>query len=102
MADIKPIGKAFLREEELRRGIEMMFFSYVILPAKPTQFWRNKIWDGRIIVPFFHWPPPWHHCQRSLFYITKQSLSRVLSGLMKDGFVLQKQAPPTAASGFYI
>ena len=29
MADIKPIGKAlFLREEELRRGIEMMFFSY--------------------------------------------------------------------------
>ena len=29
MADIKPIGKAlFLREEELRRGIELMFFSY--------------------------------------------------------------------------
>ena len=29
MADIKPIGKAlFLREEELRRGIEMMFFAY--------------------------------------------------------------------------
>ena len=26
MADIKPIGKAlFLREEELRRGIEMLF-----------------------------------------------------------------------------
>ena len=29
MADIKPIGKAlFLREEELRRGIELMFFAY--------------------------------------------------------------------------
>ena len=29
MADVKPIGKAlFLREEELRRGIEMMFFAY--------------------------------------------------------------------------
>ena len=29
MADIKPIGKAlFLREVELRRGIEMMFFAY--------------------------------------------------------------------------
>ena len=29
MADIKPIGKAlFLREEELRRGIETIFFSY--------------------------------------------------------------------------
>ena len=26
MADVKPIGKAlFLREEELRRGIELMF-----------------------------------------------------------------------------
>ena len=29
MADVKPIGKAlFLREEELRRGIELMFFAY--------------------------------------------------------------------------
>ena len=29
MDDIKSIGKAlFLREEELRRGIEMMFFAY--------------------------------------------------------------------------
>ena len=29
MADIKPFGKAlFLREEELRRGIELMFFAY--------------------------------------------------------------------------
>ena len=29
MADVKPIGKAlFLREEELHRGIELMFFAY--------------------------------------------------------------------------
>ncbi|MEC7237830.1 MAG: MarR family transcriptional regulator, partial [Pseudomonadota bacterium] len=36
MADIKPIGKAlFLREEELRRGIELMFFAYRDFTGEP-------------------------------------------------------------------
>jgi hypothetical protein len=45
MADIKPIGKAlFLREEELRRGIELMFFAYRDFTGEPIRFWKAKIW----------------------------------------------------------
>ena len=91
MADIKPIGKAlFLREEELRRGIEMMFFAYRDFTGEADSILAEQDM-GRA-----------HH--RTIYFIgrpsgitvsdllgilniTKQSLSRVLSGLMKDGFV---------------
>ena len=53
MADVKPIGKAlFLREEELRRGIELMFFAYRDFTGEADLFWRSKIWGGRIIERF--------------------------------------------------
>ena len=94
MADIKPIGKAlFLREEELRRGIEMMFFSYRDFTSEVDTILAEQDM-GRA-----------HH--RAIYFIgrhsgitvsdllvilniTKQSLSRVLSGLMRNNFVLQK------------
>ncbi|MGB0584771.1 MAG: MarR family winged helix-turn-helix transcriptional regulator, partial [Candidatus Puniceispirillaceae bacterium] len=94
MADIKPIGKAlFLREEELRRGIELMFFAY-----------RDFTGEADSILAEQHMGRA-HH--RAIYFIgrnsgitvsdlltilciTKQSLSRVLSGLMRDGYVFQK------------
>ena len=54
MADVKPIGKAlFLREEELRRGIELMFLHTAISQAgSGTPFSPREIWGVRIIAPF--------------------------------------------------
>ena len=54
MADIKPIGKAlFLREEELRRGIELMFFAYRDFTGEADSILaeQNRIWAVPITVP---------------------------------------------------
>ena len=90
MADIKPIDKAlFLREEYARD--RMCFSPIVTLPAKLTRFLRNKIWDGRIIdLRMGRHPGITVSDLLGILNITKQSLSRVLSGLMRNGFVSQK------------
>ena len=97
MDDIKPIGKAlFLREEELRRGIEMMFFAYRDFTGE-ADFILAEQGMGRA-----------HH--RAIYFIgrnpgitvsellvilkiTKQSLSRVLSALVETGHVVQHTGP---------
>ena len=91
MTDISsPADPLFLREDNLRRGIEMMFFAYRDFTGKPDEI-LAEIGLGRA-----------HH--RALYFIgrnpgisvtellsilriTKQSLSRVLSELMRQGFV---------------
>ena len=94
MADIKPIGKAlFLREEELRRGIEMMFFSYRDFTSEADTILAEKDMGRahhRAIYFIGRHPGITVSDLLGILNITKQSLSRVLSGLMKDGFVLQK------------
>ena len=94
MADIKPIGKAlFLREEELRRGIEMMFFSYRDFTSEADALLAEQDMGRahhRAIYFVGRNPGITVSDLLSILNITKQSLSRVLSGLMKDGFVLQK------------
>ena len=94
MADIKPIGKAlFLREEELRRGIEMMFFSYRDFTNEADTILAEQDMGRahhRAIYFIGRHPGITVSDLLSILNITKQSLSRVLSGLMKDGFVLQK------------
>ena len=53
MADIKPSGKAlFLREEELRRGIELMYFAYRDFTGEVTPFSPSRIWDAHTTVQF--------------------------------------------------
>ena len=97
MADIKPIGKAlFLREEELRRGIELMFFAYRDFTGEADSLLAEQNM-GRA-----------HH--RAIYFIgrnpgitvsellvilniTKQSLSRVLSALVETGHVEQQTGP---------
>ena len=94
MADIKPIGKAlFLREEELRRGIEMMFFSYRDFTNEADTILAEKDMGRahhRAIYFIGRHPGITVSDLLGILNITKQSLSRVLSRLMKDGFVLQK------------
>ena len=94
MADIKPIGKAlFLREEELRRGIEMMFFAYRDFTGEADSILTEQDMGRahhRTIYFVGRHPGITVSDLLGILNITKQSLSRVLSGLMKDGFVLQK------------
>ena len=94
MADIKPIGKAlFLREEELRRGIEMMFFSYRDFTSEADTILAEQDMGRahhRAIYFIGRHPGITVSDLLGILNITKQSLSRVLSGLMKNGFVRQK------------
>ena len=94
MADIKPIGKAlFLREEELRRGIEMMFFSYRDFTSEADAILAEQDMGRahhRAIYFIGRHPGITVSDLLGILNITKQSLSRVLSGLMKNGFVSQK------------
>ena len=94
MADIKPIGKAlFLREEELRRGIEMMFFSYRDFTSEAdTILAEQDMGRAHHRAIYFIGRNPGISVSDllSILNITKQSLSRVLSRLMKDEFVEQK------------
>ena len=94
MADIKPIGKAlFLREEELRRGIEMLFFSYRDFTNEADTILAEQNMGRahhRAIYFIGRHPGITVSDLLAILNITKQSLSRVLSGLMKNDFVLQK------------
>ena len=94
MADIKPIGKAlFLREEELRRGIEMMFFSYRDFTGEADTILAEQNMGRahhRAIYFIGRHPGITVSDLLGILNITKQSLSRVLSGLMKNSFVRQK------------
>ena len=94
MTDIKPLNNAlFLTEAELRRGIELMFFAYRDFTGEADALLANY-GLGRA-----------HH--RALYFIgrhpdmpvsdlleilniTKQSLSRVLSQLIDEGYVEQQ------------
>ena len=94
MADVKPIGKAlFLREEELRRSIELMFFAYRDFTGEADWILAEKNMGRahhRAIYFIGRHPGITVSNLLSILCITKQSLSRVLSGLMKDGYVIQK------------
>ena len=94
MADVKPIGKAlFLREEELRRGIELMFFAYRDFTGEADWILAEKNMGRahhRAIYFIGRHPGITVSNLLNILCITKQSLSRVLSGLMKDGYVIQK------------
>lgn len=94
MADIKSgANPLFLREEELRQGMELLFFAYRDFTAEPDQI-LARFGFGRA-----------HH--RAIYFvgrhpsitvsellailgITKQSLSRVLSQLVREGFIEQR------------
>src|SRR5215217_9234320 len=102
MADIKsPSASAateplFLREEELRQGIELLFFAYRDFTAEPDAI-LAAYGFGRAHHRVVHFVG--RHPQMTvgellgILRITKQSLSRVLGQLVRQGFIAQRRGP---------
>ncbi len=84
----------FLREEELRQGIEMLFFAYRDFIAEPDQFLGEKGLGRahhRVIYFVGRYPGATVSALLGILQITKQSLSRVLGDLVRDGYIVQRQ-----------
>lgn len=94
MVDVK-IGAnpLFLREEELRQGIELLFFAYRDFTAEPDAILAEKGY-GRAhhrVVHFVGRNPGISVSELlAILKITKQSLSRVLGQLVADGLIRQR------------
>ena len=96
VTDLKPnINPLFLREEELRQGMELIFYAYRDFTAEPDsilaqyQFGRAH---HRVI--YFVGRNPLINVSQLLkiLKITKQSLSRVLSQLVREDIIIQRTA----------
>src|SRR5690242_12725450 len=94
MADIKsPANPLFLREDELRQGIEMLFFAYRDFTAKADQTLAQYGFGRahhRVIYFVGRHPEMTVSDLLGILKITKQSLSRVLGQLVRQGFVTQR------------
>lgn len=94
MPDTKTFANPlFLREDELRQGIEMLFYAYRDFTAEPDAI-LAKIGFGRAhhrVIHFVGRQPGMTVSELlDILKITKQSLSRVLSQLVSQGFITQR------------
>jgi DNA-binding MarR family transcriptional regulator len=101
MADIKLAPKPdeeapFLSDEEVRQGIELLFFSYRDFTAEPDAILTRHDF-GRAhhrVVHFVGRRPQMTVGELlGILRITKQSLNRVLGQLVRQGFVVQHRGP---------
>lgn len=94
MADVKQSANPlFLREEELRQGMELLFFAYRDFTAQPDRMLKEFGYGRahhRVIFFVGRYPHMPVSELLSILSITKQSLSRVLSQLVEDGYIVQK------------
>lgn len=94
MTDVKTGTSAlFLREEELRQGIELMFYAYRDFTSDPDEILRRyKFGRAHHRVVHFVGRNPGITVAELLriLRITKQSLSRVLSRLIEQEYIVQK------------
>jgi DNA-binding MarR family transcriptional regulator len=97
MSDIKsPADPLFLREDELRQGMELLFFAYRDFIAEPDAI-LAEYGFGRAHHRVVHFVG--RHPQITvgdllgILRITKQSLSRVLGQLVQEGFIVQYPGP---------
>lgn len=94
MADIKSSQKAlFLRKETLRRGIELLFYAYRDFTSEADSI-LSEIGLGRAHHRILYFVGKYSGMTvsdlLSILRITKQSLSRVLSHLIAEGYVRQQ------------
>lgn len=94
MADVKSgTNPLFLREEELRQCIELLFFAYRDFTAGPDEILKTYNF-GRAHHRVIHFVGRNQGMTVSelleILRITKQSLSRVLNALVERGFVEQR------------
>jgi DNA-binding MarR family transcriptional regulator len=95
MSDIKPlVTSSDPVEDELRQGIELLFFAYRDFTAEPDTILAQYDF-GRAHHRVIHFVG--RHPQMTvgellgILRITKQSLSRVLSQLVRQGFIIQRR-----------
>lgn len=84
----------FLREEALRQGIELLFFGYRDFIAEPDQILAEKGLGRahhRVIYFVGRYPGMTVSDLLGILRITKQSLSRVLSQLIEQDYVDQRE-----------
>ncbi|MEQ9491768.1 MAG: MarR family transcriptional regulator [Alphaproteobacteria bacterium] len=84
----------FLREEELRQAIELLFFAYRDFISEPDRILAEKGFGRahhRVIYFVGRNPGITVSALLSILQITKQSLSRVLGQLIDDGYISQKK-----------
>src|SRR5215813_5562723 len=94
MAEVKsPLNLLFLRDDDLRQGIELLFFAYRDFTAKADEtllqygFGRAH---HRVIYFVGRNPGMTVSDLLDILKITKQSLSRVLGQLVRQGFIVQR------------
>jgi DNA-binding MarR family transcriptional regulator len=97
MTDIKSgINPLFLREEDLRQGIELLYFAYRDFTAEPDAI-LAEIGFGRAHHRVIHFvgrnPRVTVSELLAILKITKQSLSRVLGQLVREKFIVQHEGP---------
>ncbi len=95
MTDVKSgANPLFLREEELRQGMELLFYAYRDFTAEPDAI-LAKIGLGRAhhrVIYFVGRHPDISVSELlGILRITKQSLSRVLGELVRQDFIVQRQ-----------
>ncbi len=97
MTDLKPgFRQLFLREEELRRGMEMLFFAYRDFTADPDVLLAKHDFGRahhRVIYFVGRYPGISVTELLNILRITKQSLSRVLGQLVREDIVAQRPGP---------
>jgi DNA-binding MarR family transcriptional regulator len=89
-----PPSNLYLREEELRRGIELLYFAYRDFTADPDNIlMKHQFGRAHHRVLYFVGRNPGIPVSGLLktLRITKQSLSRVLKQLMDGGYITQEQ-----------
>jgi DNA-binding MarR family transcriptional regulator len=91
-----PANPLFLREEELRQGIELMFYSYRDFTFEADQqLKRYHLGRAHHRALYFIGRHPGQTVGHllSILKVTKQSISRVLKDLLEQGYVEQKSGP---------
>jgi DNA-binding MarR family transcriptional regulator len=94
MPDVKfPSNPLFLRDEELRVAVELLFYAYRDFTGEPDAM-LSKLDLGRahhrVIYFVGRYPGITVSELLTVLNITKQSLSRVLSRLLRDAYVEQR------------
>lgn len=97
MTDVKSgPNPLFLREEELRQGMELLFFAYRDFTGEPDQMLARYGFGRahhRVIYFVGRHPAITVSELLAILRITKQSLSRVLGQLVREGFITQRPGP---------
>lgn len=95
MTDIKSgINPLFLREEDLRQGIELLYFAYRDFTGEPDAILAEYGFGRahhRVIYFVGRNPQITVSELLKILKITKQSLSRVLGQLVREDFIVQRE-----------